>query len=114
MRKIPLSMKAALLGMGQREISPSALFCAEGIPLSESHLASAWVTSLDETPLPLGEPGSFMPFKGPGPGPTTLGSHSHDGVRSGPGHMGFAADSTACFRGGGEERKQGGGAVWFQ
>lgn len=42
-----------------------------------------------------------------------LGSHSHDGVRSGPGHLGFAADCKAFLCGRGKERKRGGGAVWF-
>lgn len=93
---------------------PSALHCAQGISLCESPFASAWVTPPDECTLPLGDPGSFVPCKGPVPSPTALGSHSHDGVRSGPSHMGFAPASKAFIRSRGKEKKQGGGAVWFQ
>lgn len=115
LQKLPFPTEDALLGMGQGAISPSALHRAQGIPQCESPLANAWVTpDTHESPLPLGDPGSFVPCKGPVPGPMALGSCSHGGVTSGPRRVVSAADSEAFLHVWGEERKWGGGAAWFR
>lgn len=109
LQKLPFPTKDALLGMGQGAISPSALHRAQGIPQCESPLANAWVTPPDESPLPLGDPGSFVPCKGPIPGPMALGSCSHDAL------VAWSLLLTEAFlHVWGEERKWGGGAAWFR